>query len=75
MLSVKEIINQVSSLPIEDRIAVVDSLLETINHPQKEIDDLWTQEAEKRLEQMRSGEVAGIPGDEVFGEIQARFAK
>jgi len=41
----------------------------------KEIDELWVQEAEKRLNDIREGKVKPIPADEVFGEIQKRYNK
>ena len=38
-----------------------------------EIDQLWLDEAERRDAEMASGQVAGIPGDQVIAPIRARF--
>ncbi|MBI4850140.1 MAG: addiction module protein [Nitrospirae bacterium] len=39
----------------------------------KEIDELWAAEAEKRVEDIRTGKVKTIPGDEVFKEIRDKY--
>ena len=75
MLSTKELISQAASLPIEERVLIIDTLLKTINMHSEEIDGKWIALAQKRLKELRSGEVAGIPGDEVFSKIQQRFSK
>jgi len=42
---------------------------------QKEIDSLWSIEAEKRVEEIKLGKVKLIPGDEVFEEIKKKYSK
>ncbi len=41
MHGVKDIIRDAESLPAEERIAVIDSLLRTLNRPSPEIDKAW----------------------------------
>ena len=68
--------DQVLSLPCEDRIYLVDRLLESLNAPSREeIDRLWAEEAERRIEELDSGQVEAIPGEQVFAEIRERLAK
>ena len=68
--------DQVLSLPCEDRIYLVDRLLESLNAPSREeIDRLWAEEAERRIEELDSGKVVAIPGEQVFAEIRERLAK
>jgi len=54
---------------------MVDSLLKSLNTPCSSIDEEWGALAEKRLEQLRSGAVAGIPADQVFERVWKRFEK
>ncbi|OGH56908.1 MAG: addiction module protein [Candidatus Lindowbacteria bacterium RIFCSPLOWO2_12_FULL_62_27] len=75
MASVQEIIRDAESLPVEERAILVDSLLRTLNATDPEIDKLWIKEAKRRLEELRSGHVRGIPGEEVFERIHKRFEK
>jgi hypothetical protein len=53
---------------------VVDSLLRTLNPPNPEIDRKWAAVAKRRLEELRSGQVKPIPGEEVFAKIRQKFA-
>lgn len=73
MPSTAEIISDAESLPVEERALIVDSLLRTLNPPDPEIDAKWIAVARRRLDELRSGRVKPIPGDEVLAKIQARF--
>jgi len=75
MHGVKDIIRDAESLPAEDRIAVIDSLLRTLNNPSPEVDAEWIKVAKTRLTELRSGKVKPIPGAEVFAKIKKRFEK
>jgi len=70
----KELIAEVISLPVEERAIVVDSILRSLNSPEDDIDRQWIAEAERRLEEVRTGRVKVIPGDQVFAQIRQRFA-
>jgi putative addiction module component (TIGR02574 family) len=74
MSSTAEIIDEVTSLPVEERALVVDSLLRTLNPPDPEIDKKWVVVAKRRLEELRSGRVKPVPGEEVFAKLRQRFA-
>ncbi len=75
MPSTLEIIHEAEALPVEERTLVVDSLLRTLNHPDPAIEKKWIEVAKRRMEELRSGQVKGIPADEVFARIQKRFAE
>ena len=68
-MKIKEIIEEIVSLPVEKRALVVDSLLRSLNSPEPEIDVEWAKESARRLEELRSGKVRSIPGDEVFSKV------
>ena len=68
--------DQILSLPCEDRIYLVDRLLESLNGPSREdVDQLWAEEAERRIDEQESGKVEAIPGEQVFAEIRQRLSK
>ena len=69
-----DIIHEAESLPVEERTVVVDSLLRSLNPPDPEIDQKWAAVAKRRLEELRSGRVKPVPGEEVFAKIRQRFA-
>ena len=74
-MKTEEFISTVDSLPIDVRIQLIDKLLKSINPISKEIDELWAVEAEKRVEELRSGKVKPIAGEEVFKEIRENLLK
>jgi putative addiction module component (TIGR02574 family) len=75
MHSAKEIIQDAAALPVEERIIVVDSLLRTLNIPNKDIDIAWAGIAKRRLAEIRSERIKPIPGDQVFSRIREKFTK
>jgi len=75
MPSTLEIIHEAEALPVEERTLVVDSLLLTLNRPDPTIENKWIEVAKRRMEELRSGQVKGIPADKVFARIQQRFAE
>jgi len=62
-------------LPIDEKALLVDRLLDSMFPRQAEIDELWKIEAERRVEEVRTGKVKTIPGEQVFAEIKERFGK
>lgn len=74
-MKTKELIAEAISLPVEERAIVVDSILRSLNPPESDIDKKWAEVAKRRLEELRSGQVQAIPGDEVFEKIWKRFPK
>lgn len=75
MHGIREIIQEATALPVEERAVIVDSLLRSLNMPDRENEDKWIAVAHRRLEELRSGRVRAIPGDEVFSNIRKRFAQ
>lgn len=74
-MNTKELIDEVVSLPVEERVMVVDSLLRSLNPPEAEIDKEWAAVAMRRLAEIRSGAVKPVPGQEVFDRVRERFEK
>jgi len=74
MHGAKEIVKEAESLPVEERAAIIDSLLRTLNPPEPEIDSQWVEVAKQRLEELRGGQAKAIPGEDVFARVRERFA-
>jgi len=54
-------------LPLRDRVELVQRLVSTLDDEvESGTEDLWFAEAERRLEELRSGKVEGVDSDEVF---------
>lgn len=73
-MNTKEILDEMLSLPIEQRAFVADSLLKSLNPPITEIDKLWLDAAELRLHEIRNGQVKLVKGEDVFNKIWNKFS-
>ena len=62
----KEILEQALKLKPEERFTLVESLIKSLDEPDIKLDDLWAEEAEKRLRAYRGGRLEGIPMEEIF---------
>jgi putative addiction module component (TIGR02574 family) len=72
----EKIYEQAINLPVDERLILIDKLLISTNLPiQKDIDQVWSDEVERRCQALDRGEAKLIPGDEVFEKIRKRFAK
>ena len=70
-----EIMDVVDSLPIDMKLEIIDHLLESISPTNKEVEDAWKEEVERRIDEVESGEVKLIPGEEVFARMRKRYSK
>jgi putative addiction module component (TIGR02574 family) len=61
-----EILEQALKLRPAERLIVVEGLLKSLDAPDQEIDNVWADEAEKRLNAYRQGKLKGIPMEEIF---------
>ena len=74
-MTMKELIDEAASLPVEERAAVADSILRTLNPPEPDVDRMWAQLAQRRLGELRSGKVKPVPGEQVFARVWKRFER
>ena len=65
----------IESMPIDVKTALIEKLLNSIHPLQKDVDKEWIEEAEKRINEIKKGNVQLISGDEVFNEIKDRYKR
>ena len=71
-----KVVEEALSLPSDERVSLVEKLLTSLNLPiQAEIDQMWMEEAERRVSQIERGDVELIPGDEVFAKIRRKHQR
>ena len=71
--SYDEIFGAALALPPGLRAMLAEHLLKSLDAvKQAEIDALWAEEAEKRVQAVEQGTVTPIPGGQVFSELRAR---
>lgn len=65
-MSNKEILEQAMALKPEERLMIVEGLLKSLDEPDQKIDEIWAEEAEKRLKAYKEGRLEGIPMEEIL---------
>ena len=65
-MSINEVLEQALELKANERSKLVDELLKSLDKPDEEIDEIWAEEADKRLEAYRRGELKAVPMENIF---------
>ncbi|HTN71453.1 MAG TPA: addiction module protein [Methylomirabilota bacterium] len=71
-----KIIDDALSLPARSRAKLADKLLHSLNQPrQREIDKLWADEVEDRIDSYERGEIKVVPGKAVFRALRKKKSR
>lgn len=69
--TVEKLAEQAMTLPTESRARLADLLVESLDAQELgHIDRLWVEEAKRRRDDVRSGRVEAIPGDEALQKVR-----
>ena len=69
---VSELLEQAQGLSILDKAKLIESLIESMSHVDKEIEVLWAAEAEERIDALKRGEMALEGEPRILSEFRAR---
>jgi putative addiction module component (TIGR02574 family) len=72
---VSELLEKALALSVQDRGLLIDRLIDSLDDgPAEEgVEAAWDEEIAKRVEDIRSGRVELIPGEQVLREIEEEF--
>ena len=72
----QKLLDEALDLPTDDRMQLIDKLLQSTNIPlHSGIDKAWSEEVERRNREIENGSVKLIPGEEVIKKVKQRFSK
>ena len=75
-LTIDQITTEAMHLPISSRAELAEKLVESLEFSEDgDIQQAWAAEAVRRREEVRSGEVKTIPGEEVLAEVRRMLDK
>jgi len=63
---------KIKSLPDSEKIELVDSILMQLDKPDPEIDRIWADEARKRWQAYKSGEIEAVSYEQVMNKYRVR---
>lgn len=67
---------EIAELSVEDRAVLVDELIVSLHeekHDRFDTDPEFQQEIKRRIEDLESGKVQGIPAENVLAELKAKY--
>mgnify|MGYP002346348514 FL=1 len=65
-MSINELLEQALTLNVNERTKLIDELFKSIDKPDEEIDQIWANEANRRLEAYWKGEIKAVPMEDIF---------
>lgn len=75
-MTVEQIAEEALSLPSEDRALLADRLVESLDPAEDDrVWKLWADEAVRRRDEVRSGRVKTIPGEEALARVRQAVAR
>ncbi|WP_029146684.1 addiction module protein [Methylophilus sp. 5] len=72
-MKTSDIISELANLPVDERVLIADSLLQTLNATQPEIEQAWLKLAQQRLTEISDGSVETLSAEVVFADIDKRL--
>ena len=74
-MTVEQLTEEVLSLPSDARALLADRLVESLDPAEDDqIHQLWAAEAKRRRDDVRSGRVKTIPGEEAMARVRESLA-
>ena len=69
-----DLILEIQSLPVEERVRVADCILRSLNQTVSEVDQKWANLAARRLQDIQTSAVKPVAGDDVFSHAASAAA-
>lgn len=70
-LTLEQLTAEAMRLPVESRVLLADRLVESLDSAEgDDIQRLWTAEAIRRRDEVRTGRVQSVPGEQVLDEVR-----
>ena len=72
---VSEVLEKALALSTQERGLLIDHLIESLDEapPEEGVEEAWAQEIKHRVDDIRSGKVKMIPGEQVLRELAKEF--
>ena len=70
MSTVKDILREAIQLEPTEKAKLVDQLITSLDKPDKDLDKLWAEEAESRLDAYKQGKLKSVTLEEVLSKYK-----
>ncbi len=69
-MSINDLLEQAHELNPSEKYILIESLIQDLNHIDKDIEKEWIEESNRRLELYNKGELKTLSVDEVFSDVK-----
>jgi putative addiction module component (TIGR02574 family) len=74
-MSFDELVAEVEKLSLQERAALAKRIVESLDElSESEVEALWLQEAERRLDELEQGRATEVPAEEVLRRAKAAIS-
>lgn len=71
--STKEILDRALEMPENDRAAIAERLIESLDaEPDRDVEEAWQREVQRRLSELDRGEIECVPWEEIKARMEAK---
>ena len=67
-----DLLKRALALPVDERAALANTLLDSLEVADKSVQDAWDKEVARRMEDLKAGKVVTVPWEELHRELLAR---
>jgi putative addiction module component (TIGR02574 family) len=68
---VSDLLKRALALPADERAALANSLLDSLETPNQSVDEAWDQEVARRMEDLNAGRAVTVPWEQLHRELLA----
>jgi len=68
---VSDLLKRALALPVDERAALANTLLDTLTSTDKSVQEAWDAEVARRIEDLKAGRAVTVPWEELHRELLA----
>ncbi len=68
---VSDLLKKALALPVEERAALANTLLDSLEPVDESVEEAWDQEVARRMEDLKAGKAVTVPWEELHRELLA----
>jgi putative addiction module component (TIGR02574 family) len=68
---VSDLLKRTLALPVDERAALANTLLDSLETPNQSVEDAWDEEVARRIEDLKAGKGVTVPWEQLHRELLA----
>jgi putative addiction module component (TIGR02574 family) len=68
---VSDLLKRALALPVDERAALANTLLDSLETPNQSVEEAWDEEVARRMEDLKAGKAVTVPWEQLHRELLA----